>query len=113
VQTFRSGRFSAICSAILGVLGGGTAILGVLGGGTAPERLESNVRLLGQVVLSFGLQPPAPLHHRMAVSQPFLSPKYKFSGVRMENSARSWVYSTSRSSKIPVRPCTAVLSVRS
>jgi hypothetical protein len=51
-------------SAILGVFGGGTAILGVVGGGTAQKRLDTNMRLCGQVVLSFELQPPAPLYHR-------------------------------------------------
>ena len=69
-------------SAILGVFGGGTAILGVFGGGTAQKRLDSNVRLCGQVVLSFWLQLPAPLHHRVAVSQPIPSPKCKFSRVK-------------------------------
>jgi hypothetical protein len=56
-------------SVILGVFGGGTAILGVFGGVTAQKRLDPNVRLGGQVVLSFGLQPFAPLHHRLAISQ--------------------------------------------
>jgi hypothetical protein len=51
-------------SAILGVFGGGTAILGVFGGGTAQKRLDTNMRLYGQVVLSFELQPPAPSYHR-------------------------------------------------
>ena len=55
-------------SAILGVFGGGTAILGVFGGEMAKKRLDTNVRLCGQVVLSFGSQLPAPLHHRLAVS---------------------------------------------
>ena len=51
-------------SAILGVFGGGTAILGVFGGGMAQKRLDTNMRLCGQVVLSFELQPPAPMYHR-------------------------------------------------
>ena len=51
-------------SAILGVFCGGTAILGVFGGGMAQERLDTNMRLCGQVVLSFELQPPAPMYHR-------------------------------------------------
>jgi hypothetical protein len=51
-------------SAILGVFGGGKAILGVFGGGTAQKRLDTNMRLCGQVVLSFELQPLAPLYHR-------------------------------------------------
>ena len=73
---------SQLFSAILGVFGGGTAILGVFGGATAQKRLDPNMRLCGQVVLSFGLQPPAPLHHRLAVSQPFPFPKCKFSRVK-------------------------------
>ena len=68
--------------AILGVFGGGTAILGVFGGGTAQKRLDPNVCICGKVALSFELQLPAPLHHRSAVSQPFPSPKCKFSGVK-------------------------------
>jgi len=51
-------------SAILGVFNGGTAILGVFGGATAQKRLDTNVGLCGQVVLSFELQPPAPMYHR-------------------------------------------------
>ena len=51
-------------SAILGVLGGGTAILGVFGGEMAQKRLDTNMRLWGQVVLYFELQPPAPMYHR-------------------------------------------------
>ena len=50
-------------SAILGVFGGGTAILGVFGGATAQKRLGANVRLCGQVVLSFRLQLPSPMYH--------------------------------------------------
>jgi hypothetical protein len=73
---------SQLFSAILGVFGGGTAILGVFGGWTAQKRLDPNMRLCGQVVLSFELQPPTPLHHRLAVSQPFPSPKCKFSRVK-------------------------------
>jgi hypothetical protein len=55
---------SQLFSAILGVFGGGTAILGVFGGATAQKRLGANVRLCGQVVLSFRLQLPAPMYHR-------------------------------------------------
>ncbi len=51
-------------SAILGVLGGGTAILGVFGGEMAQKRLDTNMRLCGRVVLSVELQPPAPMYHR-------------------------------------------------
>ena len=51
-------------SAILGVFGGGTAILGIFGGGMAQKRLDTNMRLWGQVVLYFELQPPAPMYHR-------------------------------------------------
>tara|TARA_B110000881_G_scaffold166527_1_gene149659 strand:- start:83 stop:388 length:306 start_codon:yes stop_codon:yes gene_type:complete len=51
-------------TAILGVFGGGTAILGVFGGEMAQKRLDTNMRLCGQVVLSFELQPPAPMYHR-------------------------------------------------
>ena len=51
-------------SVILGVFGRGIAILGVFGGGTAQKRLDTNMHLCGQVVLSFELQPPAPLYHR-------------------------------------------------
>jgi hypothetical protein len=69
-------------SAILGVFGGGTAILGVFGGETAQKQLDPNVRLCGQVVLSFEPQPPAPLHHHLAVSQPLPSPECKLSGVK-------------------------------
>ena len=39
-------------------------ILGVFGGGMAQKRLDTNMRLCGQVVLSFELQPPAPMYHR-------------------------------------------------
>jgi hypothetical protein len=74
-------------SAILGDFGRGTAILRVFGGGMAQKRLDPNVCLCGQVILSFGPQPLAPLHHRLAVSQPLPSPKCKFWGVKMENSA--------------------------
>ena len=83
VQTFGP-AVSQPFSAILGVFGGGTAILGVFGGGTAQKRLDPNMRLCGQVVLSFELQPPAPMYHRLAVSQPIPSPKCKFS-VRMQH----------------------------
>jgi hypothetical protein len=55
---------SQLFSAILGVFGGGTAILGVFGGATAQKRLGANVRLCGQVVLSFRMQLPAPMYHR-------------------------------------------------
>jgi hypothetical protein len=51
-------------SASLGVFGGGTAILVVVGGGTAQKRLDTNMRLCGQVVLSVEPQPTAPLYHR-------------------------------------------------
>ena len=51
-------------SAILGLFGGGTAILGICGGGMAQKRLDTNMRLCGQVILSFELQPPAPMYHR-------------------------------------------------
>jgi hypothetical protein len=54
--------FSAILH--VGVFGGGTAILGVFGGEMAQKRLDTNMRLCGQVVLSFELQPPAPMYHR-------------------------------------------------
>ena len=81
VQTSRSGRFSAILG-YFRRFWWGTAILGVFGGGTAQKRLDPNVRLCGQVVLSFGLQPLAPLHHRLTVSQPFPSSKCKFSRVK-------------------------------
>jgi hypothetical protein len=73
---------SQLFSAILGVFGGGTAILGVFCGATAQKRLDANVHLCRQVVLSFRLQLPAPLHHRVAVSQPIPSPKCKFSSVK-------------------------------
>jgi hypothetical protein len=42
---------SQLFSAILGVFGGGTAILGVFGGEMAQKRLDTNMRLCGQVVL--------------------------------------------------------------
>jgi hypothetical protein len=74
-------------SAILGIFGGGTAILGVFGEATAQKRLDTNMRLRGQVVLSFELQPPALMYHCLAVSQPFPSPKCIFSGVKDGNSA--------------------------
>ena len=41
-----------------------SAILGVFAGGMAQKRLDTNMRLCGQVVLSFELQPPAPMYHR-------------------------------------------------
>ena len=41
-----------------------SAILGVFGGGMAQKRLDTYMRLCGQVVLSFELQPPAPMYHR-------------------------------------------------
>jgi hypothetical protein len=69
-------------SAILGIFGGGAAMLGVFGGAMAQKRLDPNMRLCGQVVLSFELQPPALMYHCLAVSQPFPSPKYNFFGVK-------------------------------
>jgi hypothetical protein len=74
-------------SAILGVFNGGTAILGVFGGATAQKRLDTNVGLCGQVVLSFELQPPALMYHCLAIFQPFPSPKYNFLGVKHGKSA--------------------------
>ena len=41
-----------------------SAILGVFGGEMAQKRLDTNMRLWGQVVLYFELQPPAPMYHR-------------------------------------------------